>query len=197
MVLYLIGILGAIFTGYVIKFSIWNKKENPTFFMELPVYHLPTLRMIIKDSSGRLKSFILGAGKVIIPVCMVISTLNNIQIDGRLTTDTNQQSVLSGVGRGITPVLSPMGISNENWPATVSLITGILAKEVVIGTLNTLYSHQQLQSLTELETKKTSTVQTVPDTYQINHFKDPERKLPVENEDANILVQSAMLIFHF
>jgi len=55
----------------------------------------------------------------------------------------SRDSILSLVGRAITPVLHPMGVEQNNWPATVGLITGTLAKEVVVGTLNTLYSQDK------------------------------------------------------
>ncbi|MEM9243326.1 MAG: nucleoside recognition domain-containing protein [Pseudomonadota bacterium] len=55
----------------------------------------------------------------------------------------SQNSILSQTGRVITPIFHPMGIEQDNWPATVGLITGTLAKEVVVGTMNTLYSQNQ------------------------------------------------------
>ena len=63
---------------------------------------------------------------------------------GRLISNQQDadQSALAALGRTITPVFSPFGISQDNWPATVGLATGVLAKEVVVGTLNTLYSSQ-------------------------------------------------------
>ena len=144
--LYLIGILGAIITGYVIKITLLKGKSAP-FVMELPVYHLPNFKSIAFHSWNRLKRFIFRAGKVIVPICMIIGTLNSIQIDGKVISGGSQQSILAQAGRTITPILSPMGVEQDNWAATVGLITGTLAKEVVVGTLNTLYTQQQSQSL--------------------------------------------------
>jgi ferrous iron transport protein B len=79
---------------------------------------------------------------------MLIGCFNTISIHGKLISgEANQHSLLSSIGKTITPVFAPMGIQSDNWPATVGLATGLLAKEVVVGTLNTLYS--QVGQLTE------------------------------------------------
>ncbi|TNF70059.1 MAG: Fe(2+) transporter permease subunit FeoB [Gammaproteobacteria bacterium] len=137
--LYIIGIAAAIITGLLIKWLIL-KGENQPFIMELPVYHLPNAKSIVIHAWRRLKGFVIRAGKVIIPICILIGTLNSITTDGKINMDGSRASILSEVGRTITPVFYPIGISDANWPATVGLITGTLAKEVVVGTLNTLYS---------------------------------------------------------
>ena len=148
--LYLIGIIGAILTGYVIKFTFLRGKSAP-FIMELPVYHLPNFRAIVRQSWQRLKSFIFRAGKVIIPMCIIIGTLNSIELNGKVVAGGSKQSILARAGVLITPVFQPMGITPDNWPATVGLLTGSLAKEVVIGTLNTLYTQNQPQSLQDID----------------------------------------------
>ena len=148
--LYLIGIIGAILTGYVIKFTFLRGKSAP-FIMELPVYHLPNFRAIVRQSWQRLKSFIFRAGKVIIPMCIIIGTLNSIEMNGKVVAGGSKQSILARTGVLITPVFQPMGITSDNWPATVGLLTGSLAKEVVIGTLNTLYTQNQPQSLQDID----------------------------------------------
>ncbi|MCF6775453.1 Fe(2+) transporter permease subunit FeoB [Thiotrichales bacterium 19X7-9] len=137
--LYIIGIAAAIITGLLIKWLIL-KGENQPFIMELPVYHLPNAKSIVIHAWRRLKGFVIRAGKVIIPICILIGTLNSITTDGKINMDGLRASILSEIGRTITPVFYPIGISDANWPATVGLITGTLAKEVVVGTLNTLYS---------------------------------------------------------
>jgi len=88
----------------------------------------------------KLKSFIVRAGKVIIIVVIVISFLNAIGTDGTFGNEDSENSLLSSIGKSITPIFRPMGISKENWPATVGLFTGIFAKEAVVGTLDNLYA---------------------------------------------------------
>lgn len=150
--LYLIGIIGAILTGYVIKFTFLNGKSAP-FIMELPIYHMPNFSTIGIHSWERLKIFIFRAGKIIIPICIIIGTLNSIELNGKIVIGGSKNSVLARTGVLITPLFKPMGITPENWPATVGLLTGSLAKEVVIGTLNTLYTQNQPQSLQDINKK--------------------------------------------
>ena len=88
----------------------------------------------------RLGYFVLRAGKLIVPICVLLGGLNAITLGGGINSgEASTQSLLSLVGQWITPLFAPMGIDQDNWPATVGLLTGMLAKEVVIGTLNTLY----------------------------------------------------------
>jgi len=80
------------------------------------------------------------AGKLIVPTCIVLGVLNSFTLSGDLSLgDVSHQSILAWIGQLITPVFGPLGIQSDNWPATVGLLTGILAKEVVIGSLNSLY----------------------------------------------------------
>jgi len=137
--LYLIGIAVAILTGYVLKKTLLGGDATP-FIMELPPYHLPTMKTVLLRAWDRLKSFMFGAGKAIIGVVVVLSFLNNVSRDGSFGHQDSQDSVLSDIGRAITPVFSPLGISQDNWPATVGIFTGIFAKEAVVGTLNALYT---------------------------------------------------------
>jgi len=108
--------------------------------MELPPYHLPTVKGILLRTWDRLKSFVLRAGKVIVGVVMVLAFLNSWGSDGSFGNEDTNASMLSEIGRTITPVFAPMGIEQDNWPATVGVFTGILAKEAVVGTLNNLYA---------------------------------------------------------
>jgi ferrous iron transport protein B len=88
----------------------------------------------------RLKLFIKEAGQVIVIMVLAINVLNSIGTDGSFGNEDTDKSILSAVGRAVTPVLSPMGIQEDNWPATVGIFTGVLAKETVVGTLDSLYS---------------------------------------------------------
>ncbi|MCP5088780.1 MAG: Fe(2+) transporter permease subunit FeoB [Rhodobacteraceae bacterium] len=137
--LYLIGIAAAIGTGYLLK-STLLKGETTPFLMELPAYHMPNAKGVLLHSWGRLKSFIFGAGRIIVIVVVVLSFLNSAGTDGSFGNEDSDKSALSAVGRAIVPVFKPLGITDENWPATVGIFTGIFAKEAVVGTLNSLYS---------------------------------------------------------
>jgi ferrous iron transport protein B len=88
---------------------------------------------------SRLKDFVIRAGKVIVFAVLILSFLNSIGSDGSFGNEDGEASVLSGISRFITPIFTPMGIEEENWPATVGLISGIFAKEAIVGTMNSLY----------------------------------------------------------
>ncbi len=137
--LYLLGIVVAVLTGLIMRHTLFKGKSAP-FIMELPAYHMPTLRGVFLKTWDRLSSFLFNAGKVIVPMVLVLNFLNAIGTDGSLGHENSNQSVLSSIGKSLTPVFKPMGISNDNWPATVGIFTGVLAKEAVVGTLDALYS---------------------------------------------------------
>jgi ferrous iron transport protein B len=137
--LYLIGIVFAILTGLVLKNTLLKGQVSP-FVMELPPYHLPTLRGVVLRAWDRLKTFMFRAGKTIIAMVVVLSFFNNLGIDGSFGNKNSEKSVLSAIGRGITPVFEPLGIRQDNWPATVGIFTGVFAKEAVVGTLDALYT---------------------------------------------------------
>ncbi len=137
--IYMTGILLAVFSGLLFKKTILKGKTS-TLVMELPPYHIPTFNGIMMHTWEKLKSFIVRAGKVIIIVVIVISFLNAIGTDGTFGNEDSENSLLSSIGKSITPIFRPMGISKENWPATVGLFTGIFAKEAVVGTLDNLYA---------------------------------------------------------
>jgi len=136
--LYLIGVLAAVGTGFLLKNTVLKGTVSP-FIMELPPYHIPTLRTVVLRAWDRLKAFLFRAGQVIVPVVVALSFLNAIGTDGSFNNEDSEKSVLSAIGRSIVPVFEPMGMREDNWPAAVGVFTGILAKETVIGTLNALY----------------------------------------------------------
>jgi ferrous iron transport protein B len=137
--LYLLGIAVAVLTGLIMRHTLF-KGESAPFIMELPAYHMPTVRGVFIRTWDRLKSFLFNAGKVIIPMVLVLNFLNALGTDGTFGRENSNKSVLSEIGRSLTPAFKPMGIEKDNWPATVGIFTGVLAKEAVVGTLDALYS---------------------------------------------------------
>lgn len=137
--LYIIGIVMAVVTGLVLKHTVLKGEATP-FIMELPPYHLPTVKGILLHTWDRLKSFIVRAGRVIVPMVLVLNFLNAIGTDGSFGNEDSDNSMLAEVGRGISPAFAPMGLTPENWPAAVGIFTGVLAKEAVVGTLDAAYS---------------------------------------------------------
>ena len=137
--LYLIGIAAAVLTGLVMKRTLLHG-ESDGFMMELPAYHRPTLKGVLLRTWDRVRLFIKEAGQVIIVMVAVINVLNSVGMDGSFGNEDTEHSVLSVISQELTPAFAPMGLQEENWPATVGIFTGVLAKEVVVGTLDTLYS---------------------------------------------------------
>ncbi|MFC3908881.1 Fe(2+) transporter permease subunit FeoB [Legionella dresdenensis] len=138
--LYLIGIAMAVLTGFLLRKTSMRGQTSP-LILELPAYHRPSLKRLCRETGLRLRHFIIRAGRLIIPICVLLGGLNALTIDGGFSADkANTHSVLSLAGQWLTPIFSPMGLHQDNWPATVGLLTGMLAKEVVVGTLNSLYA---------------------------------------------------------
>lgn len=154
--LYLAGVLFAIVYGLFLKKSLFQGQAS-NFVMELPPYHLPKFKSLMIHCWQRLRDYIWRAGKVITLAVAVLGFLNSFGIVEKAADENapadepagfeftagngdTENSLLSVIGKAITPVFEPFGVEKENWPASVSLFTGLLAKEAVIGTMNSLYS---------------------------------------------------------
>ena len=136
--LYLIGTAVAMMTRLIMKSTLLQGQAIP-FIMELPPYHVPTVKGVLIRTWDRTKSFVFRAGKIIVPMVLVLNVLNDVGTDGSYGNEDSDKSMLSGIGRTIAPAFSPMGMTEDNWPAAVGIFTGVLAKEAVVGTLDALY----------------------------------------------------------
>ncbi len=179
--LYMLGIVVAILTGLVLKYTIMRGEASP-FVMELPVYHVPHLKSLLLQTWQRLKGFVLRAGKVIVIASIFIGGLNSFSFSGKPVDNIND-SALASVSKVLTPLLQPMGVHNDNWQATVGLVTGAMAKEVVVGTLNTLYTAEHINNtefdaanfnlLDELGGALATTWQGLKDTFSLSVLSNP------------------------
>ncbi|MBR9843320.1 MAG: ferrous iron transport protein B [Rhodobacteraceae bacterium] len=136
--LYLLGVGVALFTGWILAPRLMPHPPRP-LAIELPVYQRPAIWQGMRLCWVRLRQFISEAGKTIAIVVTLLSLLNSFAPDGSMGNEGNGRSILAQSARQVTPVLGPMGIGEENWPAAVGLVTGIFAKETVVGTLQALY----------------------------------------------------------
>ena len=136
--IYVTGIALGIVTGLFLKHTLFQG-EPTHFIMELPPYHLPRARHIFRHTWERLSIFIVRAGKFIVPMVLVLGFLNTVGTDGSIGKEDSQDSLLSVVGKAVTPVFEPIGVEKDNWPASVAVFTGLFAKESVIGTMKGLY----------------------------------------------------------
>lgn len=173
--LYLLGIVAAVFTGLVLRNTILPGKSESSI-MEMPDYELPRPSYILLKTWQRLKIFMLGAGKVIVLLVAVLSVFNSMGTDGSFGNQNNGQSLLAVAAKKVTPILAPLGVHDDNWQATVGIITGIFAKEAVVGTLNTLYQSPKAEEAAEpfsLWNKFKEAAQTIPDNLAGINVADP------------------------
>jgi ferrous iron transport protein B len=137
--LYLLGILMAIMTGLLLR-KFWLAGNASPMMMDLPLYRLPSIKRLLKDVYFRLKMFLIRSGALVVPFCAVLGTFQAAFQQGWMISDGFKTVMWLIWENGLHPILAPIGISLENWPAAVSLLTGTMAKEIVVATLNTLYS---------------------------------------------------------
>ncbi|SFM98303.1 ferrous iron transport protein B [Izhakiella capsodis] len=179
--LYVLGILAAIATGLILKYTLMRGEATP-FIMDLPLYHVPHVKSLLLQTWLRLKGFTLRAGKVIVLASMLIGGLSSFAFNGSVVSNIDN-SALAVVSKSLTPVLSPIGVGHDNWQATVGLITGAMAKEVVVGTLNTLYTAQAIQQepfdpaafslSSELKNAVSQTWESIKGTFSLSVLANP------------------------
>ncbi len=132
---YFAGMLAIAASGIILKKSKGFADTPSPFVMELPAYHLPNPKNVLKHVLDRVKSFVKKAGTVIFVACAIIWFLSNYDF-GLNMVDTSQ-SMLASLGTAISFVFAPLGFND--WRAAVATLTGLVAKENVVGTLGVLY----------------------------------------------------------
>ncbi|EAR56275.1 Putative ferrous iron transport protein B [Photobacterium sp. SKA34] len=172
--LYLLGIAAAVLTGIILRATVYPGSSD-SFIMEMPNYEFPTIRNVVIKTWQKLKRFVFGAGKTIVVVVAILSFFNSLGTDGSFGNEDSSNSVLSKTAQVVTPVLEPIGVKADNWPATVGIITGIFAKEAVVGTLNSLYAPATDDSGEEynLVASLQEAVQSIGDNLADLSFSDP------------------------
>jgi ferrous iron transport protein B len=132
--LYLLGFLVAITTARILKSSIL--KSGPTsFLLEMPSYRWPTVQSLGLRLWDRAAVFLRRAGTVILLVTVVLWAMAHLPLNHGQTPPI-EQSLAGTVGRTIEPVIRPLGF---NWKIGIGLITSLAAREVIVGTLGTIY----------------------------------------------------------
>ena len=191
--LYLTGILMAIFTGWVFRKQIFQGQMSASY-AEMPVYHVPVIKNLLLTTWFRLRSFVLRAGRTIVLVVVALSFLNSIGTDGSFGNEDTESSVLSVIGKSITPAFYPMGLTDDNWPATVGLFTGLFAKEAVVGTLNALYSGQvEGEPMTLLEAGEAAAISVYDNASALGGALLDPLGLSLNDDTVNDSSQSAAL----
>ncbi|MGO4518730.1 ferrous iron transporter B [Terriglobus sp. 2YAB30_2] len=132
--LYVLGFLAALFTARVLKSSLLKASSAP-FILELPQYRWPTLQGLGIRLYDRAKLFLRKAGTIILGVTFAVWVLSVLPVHtGQFSELTD--SVIGHVGHWIEPVIRPLGF---NWKIGIGLLSSIVAREVIVGTLGTLY----------------------------------------------------------
>ena len=138
---YFIGMAAIICSGIMLKKTRRFAGDPAPFVMELPAYHMPTLGNVLRSMWERGWSFIKKAGTIILlSTIFVWFTTYFGWVDGTfqmLSEDQIDSSILATIGKAIAWIFSPLGWGN--WQATVASITGLVAKENIVGTLGILY----------------------------------------------------------
>ncbi|HEX6938243.1 MAG TPA: ferrous iron transport protein B [Longimicrobiales bacterium] len=132
--LYLLGALAAMGTAFLLKRTLL-RGESTTFMMELPPYRLPTLRSLALRLVDRSKIFLRRIGRIILLVAVVLWGLTQVpRVDGG--APPIEESALGRIGQVIEPAIAPLGF---DWRIGVGLVSSLAAREVIVGTLGTIY----------------------------------------------------------
>lgn len=136
--LYLAGFLAALGTAWMLKSSVLKSSEAP-FILELPQYRLPTLRSLGLRLIDRARVFLRQAGTIILGVTLVLWVLSHLpvaHIAGAWQTPALTDSIIGRLGRLIEPLIAPLGF---DWKIGIGLLSSVLAREVLVSTMGTLY----------------------------------------------------------
>lgn len=134
---YFLAIFAIGFTAFILKKDATFKEDVSPFVLEMPNYNMPKLRNVLRSTYQRCRSFVIKAGTVIFATVVVVWFLSNFNFtsDGFGMVEVNN-SLLAVIGSAIAFIFIPLGFAS--WEASVSIITGLLAKENVVGTLAVL-----------------------------------------------------------
>ncbi len=142
---YFLGIAAIICSGIILKKTKLFAGDPAPFVMELPAYHLPTVGSVLRSMWERGWSFIKKAGTIILLSTIVIWFTTYFGfVDGAfqmLSEDQIDYSILATIGKAISWIFIPQGFGN--WQATVASVTGLVAKENIVGTMGILYGGQE------------------------------------------------------
>lgn len=136
---YFVGIAAIICSGIILKKTKMFAGDPAPFVMELPAYHLPTVGNVLRSTWERGWSFIKKAGTIILLSTIFIWFAQSFGFEGGTfkMVENMENSILAAIGSGIAWIFTPLGWGN--WKPAVAAITGLVAKENVVGTFGILY----------------------------------------------------------
>jgi ferrous iron transport protein B len=131
--------VAALVTAWLLKSSILKSGDAP-FILELPQYRMPTLRSLAMRLVDRTSVFLRRAGVIILFATMALWVLANLPVthlpNGTYATPQLADSLIGRLGHFIEPAIAPLGF---NWKIGIGLLTSVMAREVMVGTMGTLY----------------------------------------------------------
>lgn len=132
------GILIAVFWACLLHKKLYHEQEAP-FIMEMPPYHLPRWKNIIRTLSGRSEEYLTKAATVILGASILIWLSSHLTLDLHMTKDSSI-SILAMLGRGMQPFFMPLGFGGgmDGWKASAAILSGFAAKEAVVSALGVL-----------------------------------------------------------
>lgn len=160
MLLYLLGFVMAIFSAWVLH-KIMKLKSKSYFVIEMPNYKMPLFKNVAYNVVEKTKSFVLGAGKIILAISIILwvlasygpgdkfdraeeivrteygAELSEHELDSKIASYKLQHSYIGKVGKAIEPAVSPLGY---DWKIGIAIVSSFAAREVFVGTLATIYS---------------------------------------------------------
>lgn len=143
---YFVGIAAIICSGIILKKTKMFAGDPAPFVMELPAYHMPTVGNVLRSMWERGSSFIKKAGTIILLSTIVLWFLMNFGWSdgsfGMLEAEQLDSSILAKIGSVIAPVFAPLGWGN--WKMAVAAVTGLIAKENVVGTFGILFGFAEV-----------------------------------------------------
>ena len=192
--LYLIGILTAIVLGFFLRGTLFKTKEEANFLIELPPYRRPNAKTVVLYVWERTSAFVKNAWTIILATSIVIWFLMAIPVggEGEFADTEVDNSAFGMVSGAVAPVFAPLGFGS--WESAGALITGFVAKEVVVSTVAQVYNVEEaeeaaepttfLEDVVEIGTSfvqaAIDTVKSVPLIIGINLFEEDEEPEPTE-----------------
>ena len=144
--LYALGFVAAVLTAWMLKSSILRSPGTP-FMLEMPPYRMPTLRSLALRLYDRGKIFLRRAGTVILATAIILWCLASVPLQNGQPPEI-ADSIAGTIGRTIEPLIEPLGF---NWKIGIGLITSLAAREVIVGTLGTIYGMEADEGSMELQ----------------------------------------------
>ncbi|MFC1768362.1 ferrous iron transport protein B [Nanoarchaeota archaeon] len=135
--LYLLGIVVAVVLGLIFRKTMFKGPSAP-FVMELPPYRIPTLKGALIHMWENGSQFLKKAGTIIFVAVIIIWSLSSLPLGVEYAS---QESYIGQIGSFISPVFGPLGFGN--WQTSVALLSGLVAKEVIVGTFGTLFGGEE------------------------------------------------------